>query len=134
MDDLELALAVIIMRGDTDGDAGTCCAEHPIDNDPNGSGPRNIETLRSEITPGAMGHVYSGDDLPSPADINQANAAFWAARTGMTAGASPEKTPAPGSGEESKAQNFQPGAAKSINNARRLSTSQQSLDMGKTSG
>ena len=129
--DVENSLAVVIMRGDTDGDGGTTCHECLADNDDE-QPARNVEVLKSEITPGVMGVVYGGDELPAIADINKKNAVFWAARTGATAGGGPEATPAPGTGEEAKAQNFQPGAAKSISNPRRLSVTQKSLDMGKT--
>jgi hypothetical protein len=135
MDDLESALAVIIMRGDTDGPAGTTCCEHPVDND-NEADPRNVEVLNSEITPGAMGHVYSGDDdMPSISDINTRNAEFWkTAQATPTASATgnPKDDPAPGNANTGKGANYMPGAAGTISAARKLSTTAKSLNMGKT--
>jgi hypothetical protein len=132
IDNIEGALAVIIERGDTDGPAGTTCCEHPVNNDDE-TARRNIEVLNSEITPGAMGHVYSGDDFPSPASINAKNSEFWSTPAATpTVSVMGNPGPAPGNENSGRGQNFMPGAARSINNARRLSTTQKSLDMGKT--
>ena len=48
MDDLERALAVIVMRGDTDGPSTTTCCEHPVDND-NEPDPSNVEMLLARV-------------------------------------------------------------------------------------
>jgi hypothetical protein len=132
MDDLERAVAILVERDDSDGPAGTTTYEPLADNDDE-SGPRNIEVLNAEITPGALGHVYSGDDFPSPASINERNSEFWSTpKATPTVSVMGNPGPAPGNENSGRGQNYMPGAARSINNARRLSTTARSLDLGKT--
>jgi hypothetical protein len=127
---VEQALEVLIMR-QADGSAGTTCTnECPVDN-PDEDEPRNAEILKAQHVPGSMGDVF--DELPSAASINARNAEFWSTpKATPTVSVMGNPGPAPGNENSGKGQNFMPGAARSIDNPRRLSTIAKSLDVGKT--
>lgn len=78
----------------------------------------------------------TGDEIPSPEDINARQAKFWGLRTPetMSAMGSPVATPAPGRGRESEAANFMPNAQGTVDPVKRLSSTPKTLETDRTWG
>jgi hypothetical protein len=132
---LELALAAIIQNNAGLSDFGGTGVD-PDQGNGNAAFTTGGESEDPVIRSANRAAKGINDALPSGdiTSINNRNKAFYGVQTGASAGGSPSATPAPGARLESTRQSFQPNQAGGINGNRRMSTTGQRLDPGKTSG
>jgi hypothetical protein len=135
---LEMAVArMVLADAEDNGEAGESTEDMT---DPsvqtNAIQRQERERIRQTLHPNAN-RLEGGteDDVPSAAEINRRNGEFWGSQRSsetISAGGSPAKTPAPGSGRESEGASFMPGVA--APDGRLLSRTPKTLESDKTWG